>query len=250
MRGVSISTFKYSKQGIINPKWPNGKKIHLLGCIFSPNIGIREFAVETIVKADNFDEARFLGRKKCYDAANLFWFSSGVKINLDNSKDKISEEGTDKIQGMASIPCKLHISNNTPITMEELTEIENVHKTILNTKNEEREILIRSVHWWSLSKGETDNIDCFIKLWISLETLFERNNIGKKVTNELTEIYPKIKRENITKSFRPIKNIRNDIVHEGLRNPNKILGYNGKLEAILEDILSFRLGMNLKRRSE
>jgi len=134
--------------------------------------------------------------------------------------------------------------------MEELTEIENVHKTILNTKNEEREILIRSVHWWSLSKGETDNIDCFIKLWISLETLFERNNIGKKVTNELTEIYPKIKRENITKSFRPIKNIRNDIVHEGLRNPNKILGYNGKLEAILEDILSFRLGMNLKRRSE
>lgn len=247
---VTIPIFKYKTHGILNREWPQGKKIHLLECNFSSDIEIREFNVETEVRADDINEARLVGRNNCYDATNLLWFSIGGKLDLDNNKEDTQEVGSSKIKAHSSLLCKSTIKNLYPITIEQLTEIENVQNNILNTNREENEILIRSIHWWALGKREKDTIHRFIKLWISLEILFEKGDKLKQVTEELSKIYPELNQDDISNSFKPVRDYRNDIIHEGLSNPSKLVEYTKKLEAILEDILSFKLSTNIQSRAK
>lgn len=252
MGGFVIPIYICTMIGSLNRMWPKGKEIHLNGCKFSQRSDVYEFNVETEVKADNIEDVRLLAKNRCNDSINLLSFSIGEIISLDDLKVTIKEKRTNITHAQVNLPCIIRIKNNSCITSKHLFEIEKVEKYILNIKEEYQEILKRSMHWWILGKKESDTVDRFIKLWISLEILVEGkgNKLIKKVKNELTKIYPNINEENINIVIGRVYGIRADIVHEGLRDPQKVSEYTKQLEAILEDILSFKLKTNFQSYSK
>lgn len=249
--GILIPIYICTMLGSLDSQWPKDNKIKLLGCKFSQRSNVHEFSVETEVKADDIDDARLLAKNKCSDSVNILSFFVG-KISLDIHKVTIKEKGVNMTHAQVDIPCVLTINNNSCITSKQLFDIEKVENYMLSIKEESQEVLKRSMHWWVLGKKESDTIDRFIKLWISLEILVEGkgNKLVKKVKKELIKIYPSINEENINIVIGRVYGIRADIVHEGLRDPQKVSEYTKQLETILEDILSFKLGTNFQSYSK
>jgi len=239
-------------QGSLYRNWPENKEIFLLECLFKQGEGDRDFIIQTKIKADNEEQARIFGRKNCHDAVNFLEFCIGEQVDLDRNKEEISKKGDDTKHGLVAFRIIGTIISNSPLTKEQLIEIDKAQNNIMNTGTEDQLILIKSIHWWALGKRESDNIDRFIKLWIALEILVEGkgDKLVKKVKKKLIKLYPSYDEEKIRQLVGRVYGMRGDIIHKGFREPLEVIKHVQHLEATLEDLLSLRLKMKFKELTE
>lgn len=235
-------------KGKLYRNWPENKEIVLINCIFKPGINKRNFSIQTNIKANDKKEACILGKEICKDAVNLLEFCIGEKVELSNKFKEIKEISELKTDGIANPLCGFEIVRDEPLTSEQLEKIEEVQSTLLIAEEEQKLIIIKSLHWWSLGKRESDNIDRFIKLWIALEVLVEGEGekVVNKVTKDLKELYSSFDQRGGKELVGRIYGMRGNIVHRGFRDPRDVMEKTQQLEAILEDLLSLHLNTKFK----
>lgn len=159
-------------KGNLYRPWPENENIPLLNCTFKPGKDDRDFFVQTEVKAKNEEEAKIMGKDECKDAVNIFKLCINEEVFLDINRNVIKNKKEPLTHGTADLLGKVTIIRDSPVSSEQLNEIAKAQK-VINNSVDKYEILKKSIHWWAKGKKESDTIDCFIKLWISLEILVE-----------------------------------------------------------------------------
>ena len=242
--------FEVEIQGkLLYSKWPPGEEIVVGDCRFIPGEEERGFTVHTEVEAKDENQASKEGKEKCIDAVHLLELCIDEEVYLDESQVRVRKKG-DVWTGLKCYTTDVILAKDSPLTVEQLEEIKKAQNTLKGEKDpRKRESLMRAIHWQAFGRRETrSRIDRFIKFWIALEVLVEGRGekVVYKVEKELRTLYPSCSRQRIKSLVKRIYGLRGDVVHSGEREPEGLEEKLKQLEAILEDLLRSRLGLNFK----
>lgn len=249
-----MGSYRVTMKGQLLRRWPTGKEINLLSCTFSEGIEPRTFEVTAVLDAHDEAGANIVGREVCADAANLLEFCLDEKVTINQSEIHIKPEKSDFTRAMVDIELDLGLVADTPLTEEQMSTVRNVEALLdVNVEPETRVLLARVIHWQASGKRENQSeIDRFLKFWIALEVLVggRGDKVKKKIMAPLSKLYPDIDFQKMTDVVGRLYHIRCDIVHFGLRHPQKFRIRIQQLENILKDLLRDRLCLEFKAFSK
>jgi hypothetical protein len=243
--------FEVKIPGELYRNWLVDKELSFLNCLFTQGSSARKFFVHAEVEAKDEKEARQLGRKMCQDATDLLEFCMSEQVDLSPRQEHIKEKGAAGETAFVSIQVipAAKGDENAPPTAEQLKTIAKAQTTIEAEKDvEKKEALMRAIHWQARGRRDTESkIDRFVKFWIALEALV--GFIGKKASNlkkQLVELYPGVNEQQIRRVANQLYDVRCNIVHQGVHNPQGLETKLVQLENIVADLLSARLDLTFK----
>jgi hypothetical protein len=238
--------FRYIRDGTCFRAWPRGFSFTIGGVTFElrePEVN-REliqpwpFVAWCDVEAADIERALVDGRERCEVAADVAVLISGYRIDLGIEGVRPQAGGAD-LPGIVQIPAAFRFRNDPATEGEQQAMLRQARLAHLAPAQAAGPTsLLHAMRWYAESVRETDAIDRFVKLFVTLDMFVPRNRraFADRGADVLALQFRKIRRRYIHKCLSDLADVRNDLFHEGLAD-RRLVAATQILERIIRAVL-------------
>ena len=218
--------FRYIRDGTYFRAWPQGFSFTIGGVTFElrePDTNqqlIRPwpFVAWCDVEAEDAERALIIGNRRCAAAADVAVLISGYRIDLVVEGVRPQRDGAD-LPGIVQFPAAFRYRSDPATEEEQHALLNQVALARLPVEPEPQfASILHAMRWYTESVRETDAIDRFVKLFITLDMFVPRSRqaFADRCANLLASQFGTISLLQIRACLSDLTEVRNTLFHEGL----------------------------------
>ncbi|MGA7872570.1 MAG: hypothetical protein WCA22_16915 [Candidatus Binatus sp.] len=218
--------FRYIRDGTYFRAWPQGFSFTIGGVTFElqePEVNRQliqawPFVAWCDVEAADIERALVIGHERCAVAADVAVLISGYRIDLGIEGVRPQVGGAD-LPGIVQIPAAFRFRSDPATEGEQQAMLRQAvlpHFPLAQAPQPTS--VLHAMRWYAESVRETDSIDRYVKLFVTLDMFVPRSRRGfaDRGADVLSPQFQSVRRRYIRKCLSDLADVRNDLFHEGL----------------------------------
>lgn len=244
--------FRYIRDGTYFRAWPQDFSFTIGGVTFElrdPDLNQQliqpwPFVAWCDVEAEDIERALVIGHERCAVAADVATLISGYRIDLGVEGVR-PQGGAADFPGIVQIPAALRYRDDPAMEAEQHALLRQVVLARLPPAHERQSAsVLHAMRWYTESVRETDAIDRYVKLFVTLDMFVPRNRqaFADRVADVLALQFETVRRRHIRACLSDLADVRNDLFHEGLAD-RRLTAATQILERIVRAMLRRHIGL-------
>jgi hypothetical protein len=196
------------------------------------------------VEAEDIERALIIGHERCSVAADVAVLISGYRIDLGVEGVRPQGGGADS-PGIVQIPAAFRYRDDPATEGEQHALLRQVTLARLPLVQDQRSVsILHAMRWYAESVRETDAIDRYVKLFVTLDMFVPRSRhaFADRGADVLASQFETVERRHIRACLSDLADVRNSLFHEGIAD-RRLPAASQILERIVRAMLRGPLGL-------